>query len=255
MTNFLAARGVTVVDSTERAALMSMWYQSPGGSSNSYFGTPASPSNLVKALVSGDRAEAWFEIRYRSAANGGGVVTRRFAESQMFGLYETGAVTPVEAQKIYAMLQRHRSVILDYERKNGEPPEGGAATTDRISDANTIYGWTGPNSAYEVQSLTEVLQDARDAFVGSINGAGSLNGVPALVATDWNAASIYYDPSSDRLDARADDGKGNGLDKNLLVAADGTRSPARAPSMVPVPFRTTSSSATLPRIRWMAGPE
>lgn len=78
--------------SRERAVLESMWYQ---GQSR-YL-----PSNgeITKALREGNRAEVWYQIRYESAKNGGGVITRRYAESAYFGLYDSSMPTDKEAKE------------------------------------------------------------------------------------------------------------------------------------------------------------
>src|SRR5690606_26224676 len=115
--NRLALYGISLPESRERAALASMaynggtWVQNP---------LPGEPQGLIgpmlmTALSEGNRAEAWYQIRYQS--NGGtnfniknGIATRRAYEASLFGLYESDSNTPTidESLGIYAMFTRHR---------------------------------------------------------------------------------------------------------------------------------------------------
>ncbi|MBI5213889.1 MAG: hypothetical protein HY957_11070, partial [Nitrospirae bacterium] len=75
--------------------------------------------NLLTALENDNRAEAWYEIRYNS--NGGstrsrGIANRRYAESDLFSLYDAGSFTPAEAKEIMRMYTKHRSTIIEYEK-------------------------------------------------------------------------------------------------------------------------------------------
>ena len=177
-TDFLDSHGVVIPNSKERAALLSMWYQNE----TSYFGTNTNPSNLTQALKDGNRAEAWYQIRYRSAkngANGGGVVTRRYAESQVFGLYEDGvAVTAAEARSIYRMYTDHRQTILDYEQTHG-----GGGTVNRIADANASY------TNLSVQNLPAALQKAAASLIATYApGRTDINVLDILVHDDSDTA-------------------------------------------------------------------
>jgi hypothetical protein len=102
-------------DSHEKAALVSMWFQTPA-----YFrdAVTLQDTNLTRALRTDDRAEAWYEIRYGSSAggkDGKGVVKRRFFESDYFGLYKDGSFTDeqvdAEAKSVLQMYTRHREKI------------------------------------------------------------------------------------------------------------------------------------------------
>lgn len=116
--------------SKERAVLVSLSY-------NGLINKTTSPT-LRKAILDGNRSEAWFQIRYDSnklgkyhinsifmkdneqkAYNKGedyGIAKRRFLESETFGLYnDDTSVTSDEANSVYRMLQLHRDYILKYE--------------------------------------------------------------------------------------------------------------------------------------------
>ncbi len=78
--------------------------------------------NLVADLRRGDRAEAWYEIRYQSNLErvtnrtlAHGIAVRRYAESDKFGLYENAPLTDAEAKSIFRMYTAHRDVIQIYE--------------------------------------------------------------------------------------------------------------------------------------------
>ncbi len=93
--------------SKERAALYSLAYNSP-----SLIGP-----KLTAAIQDGDRAEAWYEIRYNS--NGGdstGIANRRYVEANRFDLFDNdGRVGRAEAMKVGRMFTDHRDDILAYE--------------------------------------------------------------------------------------------------------------------------------------------
>jgi hypothetical protein len=93
---------------------------------------------IVNALTiaGGNRADAWYEIRYHSnggasgAQFGPGLAKRRFFEADVFGLYnDPHNVSATEAIDIYSMLQKHRWDIYQYEAKYGALPDGRVATS------------------------------------------------------------------------------------------------------------------------------
>jgi GH24 family phage-related lysozyme (muramidase) len=76
-----------IPNSRERVALMALVYQG-----NGLLG-----AKLQRAILTGDRAEAWYEIRYDS--NGGnsqspGIAKRQYIVSQLFGLYGDNITDP-----------------------------------------------------------------------------------------------------------------------------------------------------------------
>ena len=98
--------------SKEMAAFVSLSYQG-------YVNKGKSPS-LKRALINGDRAEAWYEIRYNTSAE-----ARRFLEADIFGLYnptvvidDPSTMTEDEAMAAYRTRTRHRDHILIFEFQN-----------------------------------------------------------------------------------------------------------------------------------------
>lgn len=190
-------------------------------------------AKLRDAVVRGDRAEAWFQIRYASnKSRSGGLAARRFVEAELFGLYDDPAgnhASAEEAKKVYAMFTRYREEIFAYEALLGEPADGTAAVKNRLGEAAT--------DAYKAavaipQTLVDSLIPAREALIAWINSELPA-GEARLYGTDWNPAAILYRdaprPSSiegfvvadTTLDARAFDGMGAGLEKNIVVGGDG----------------------------------
>ena len=138
--------------------------------------------NLLTALENDNRAEAWFEIRYNS--NGGstrsrGIANRRYAESDLFGLYDSGSFTPDEAKEIMRMYTKHRPAIIEYE-KDYSPT---FPITDEIWDAkdyletNFAQGVTIDGevivgaglSTYAYKEGTKVNDEGKNALIGTAN--------------------------------------------------------------------------------------
>jgi Ca2+-binding RTX toxin-like protein/GH24 family phage-related lysozyme (muramidase) len=103
-----------IPQSVERAVLVSLAY-------NGIINAGVSPT-LRDNVINGNRAEAWYNIRYES--NGGssrsaGIANRRYSESEHFGLYKDRSllpmVSPDEARQIIKMYNSHRDNILLYE--------------------------------------------------------------------------------------------------------------------------------------------
>jgi len=137
-----------VSKSTERLALFSLaWNGIIGVNAD---GSRKSP-NLYKAIASGNRAEAWYEIRYNTNKNGtDGIAKRRDYESELFGLYpasDDGRVSSDAAESVYRMFDHHRAHILAYHDKHG----------DTIAAANRDYDLSGDA---RVHDLTASLQPA-----------------------------------------------------------------------------------------------
>jgi Ca2+-binding RTX toxin-like protein len=172
-TTFLSGNGLPNLSNTNmRVALFDMWYQS-----NSYFmtratpTTPSIPTRLTNDLIAGNRAEAWYEIRYGSAAHkdGPGVIWRRYMDAQLFGLFEDPQnPTPPEVLAAYEMLTAHRNTILVYEAQSGVDPHANSQspTGTKIGAANDTYGVTG--SANQVQTLLQVFGPAETAYLATL---------------------------------------------------------------------------------------
>jgi Ca2+-binding RTX toxin-like protein len=93
--------------SKERIALFSLCYNTKDGQS-SLLG-----ENLKNALLNGDRLRAWFEIRYKSNKSTAdvqtrkGIANRRYAESDMFGLWNGTTPTQTELDNFTSFLDQN----------------------------------------------------------------------------------------------------------------------------------------------------
>ncbi len=228
-------------DSWEKAVLVSLAYNGMG----------AWPPGLTSAIKSGDRAEAWFQIRYaandlgRKISQGialsitrprpnsksefelyeagvdKGWAKRRYAEAELFGLYDNpSAVTETEAKQIFKMLEAHRTAIFAYEKYYGLTPDGIAGLQgNQVAAAASEYQYL-----VGTKTLIEALTPARDAFIAyanTLHGAGAPDIDKSVIS---NAASIYFrgDQLIQTLDARVDDARpGNALNNNLIVGGSG----------------------------------
>lgn len=132
---FLLRNGITVEPSLERVALMSLYFNSrPTFQNNVEVRNNLLGPNLLDALRTGNRAEAWFEIRYdsnkerttdRSVAHG--IAERRYAESDMFGLAESGSLSESQALthalNVLRMVKDHQQQIWTYEGDSRTRPD------------------------------------------------------------------------------------------------------------------------------------
>lgn len=153
-----------IPDSKERAALVSLAYNNPG---------KLLGSNLKAAIEVGDRAEAWYEIRYGSNADDlGGIATRRYAEADLFDLYENGEAQKSEEQReadfldIFRMYTRHERSILAYEND----PDYAAALTN----ANRDFGADARSIGGEIATALRFLADRYLGFDARAGGIAAL---------------------------------------------------------------------------------
>lgn len=242
VTNFLTGLGITWGPSKERAALVSLAYNNPallGG-------------GLAKALVNGNRAEAWYQIRY--ASNGGdsrtpGIANRRYRESDLFGLYDAGVtskstITEEVARQTLQMYTCHREQIIAYEAQYSPSSVSSSPINSQlafarnnliqqyVTDAAAIQNKPTINGDVLVGDYNFTLADklegkdlpipqdpsqSNDLMLGG-NGGDTLNG--------GNGSDVLYGESgNDTLTG----GKGNDLmlggegnDTYIINAGDGT---------------------------------
>lgn len=130
---------------------------------------------LINAINNGDRAEAWYLIRYEFrrygySANPGWAI-RAFAESALFGLYDGAAVVGLQAESSFRMYTRHRAQISEYE--SAFPSTIQRSVTTVISQANQKYQTTS------VKDLQVELLSAKDPYLtllkAKYSGLASLN--------------------------------------------------------------------------------
>ena len=164
--------GLIPADSNERVALVSLAYSSRVNRTTGI--ATLLGDRLRKAIINGDRAEAWYEIRYDSNADGQHAA-RRYREADLFALYNA-APTEADHKAAYRMLTRHKDTILGSDGVPGGapgyedrfPPPSGLGLEAQLSPATaylrSTYG-LGANIAWH------------DIFVGSNTGE-------TLLATD-----------------------------------------------------------------------
>lgn len=138
---------------------------------------------LREALSAGNRAEAWFEVRYNSNSGdsadsvGPGLQKRRYFESEVFGLYNNPAdVSLAEATSVLQMLSKDRVGIMKYEHRWGLPPDGLKATdplksgANSIDAANTDYqGLMGSGFSSSIKTLDAELAPAANVYLANLN--------------------------------------------------------------------------------------
>ena len=150
--------------SDERIAVVSVTYNRGPGAMRDHA--------AMTAIRDGNRAEAWYQLRYNCWGSRedreGGLRKRRFAESEIFGLYDDPqAVSAEEAAAVYRMYREHHAEIDAVERRFGMTVDGLEARPNRIAHANRDY----PDivAMYgEVQTIADSLEPARSTLIGHL---------------------------------------------------------------------------------------
>lgn len=192
------ADSLNMPNSDERIAMVSLAYNRGVGN--------VSDHPVMDAIRDGDRAEAWFQIRYNCwgsdkldhqypdrLSNEGGLRKRRFAEAEVFSLYDDpSSVSPDEAKSVYRMFQLHRGEIDRVESSFGVTVDGQAATRNRIAEANRDYH--GLVETYgQVQVVSDALAPARDVLLRDLRQENP-DIAEQLTAQRFNAGNIFLDP-------------------------------------------------------------
>ena len=179
--------------SDERAVVVSLTYNRGAGRMATHM------QGFNDAIRDGDRAEAWYQLRYNSRGTNPdpdvqlGLRARRNMESQIFGLYDYPLnVTPDEARNVYRMFQLHRDDILENERNWGVDLDGNQARRSAIAQANNNY----PNLAQEygqVQTLASALEPARNRLLEELRTENP-ELADRLQNENFATTAIYLDP-------------------------------------------------------------
>lgn len=195
--------------SEERVAMVSLTYNRGAGALT---GDPARnmPEHpIMGAIRDGDRAEAWFQMRYNcwgsaDAQFEGGLRKRRFAEAHVFGLYDDPAnVTPEEARGVARMYQLHRDEIGNVESRHGVTAEGERATRNRIADANADYPALVRDYG-RVETIAQSLGPAHEALLRQAR-ADHPDIADRLTAANIPVGRIHVDPDRElRTNAEVD---------------------------------------------------
>jgi hypothetical protein len=229
--------------SSERIALVSLAYNSRTSPTT---GLPTTlGANLLAAVQSGNRAEAWYEIRYGTnppAVDSGGIAKRRYYESQAFGLFAApGQPTLQEAMQAYETLNQHRSTIFNYEVQYGTDPDAaannkGLSPGGRDKQANFDYGLTG--TAFQVQTLAALLgtaasggKSAEQLLADSIQSESPLLAdLGAGLASFARPTDIFVASSSDPManaasgDSSTTSGVSESSNNHILIGTGGGQS-------------------------------
>jgi Ca2+-binding RTX toxin-like protein len=203
----------SLVGTREMAALLSRAYRGIMTIRRDLVNALSDRMTQTGQLISADRAEAWFVLRYRLTSTDrrffNGLAARQYVESQVFGLYnDPGNVQIAEAQEVYKMLQRHRSVISNHELLYGErfDGQGGRHQIDADNAADSPYR---PVLAVygNVQTITETLNPAENALIPWLRneyGSYEYGNYPRLVAAltpdnnnnyRFRSVDIYLNPA------------------------------------------------------------
>lgn len=185
--------------SDERVALMSLSYNRGTGAlmGNQAKNVPEHP--VMGAIRNGDRAEAWFHMRYNCWGSSdqqfeGGLRKRRFAEAHVFGLYDDpNNVSPDEARNVSRVYGLHRDEIDRVERNYGVTVDGTQATRNRIAEANDDY----PALVREygrVQNIADSLEPARQSLLSQARGENP-DLAEQLMPGNFPAGRIHMDPN------------------------------------------------------------
>ena len=154
--------------SDERVALVSVTYNR-GVAAIMGNGRNVPEHPIMDAIRDGDRAEAWYQMRYNCWGSNsdyeGGLRKRRYAESEVFDPYDDrNNVTVDEARSVYETYQSHYDEIGRVERNFGATIDGVEANPNRIAQANRDF--PGIVEQYgQVQTISESLAPARTVLL------------------------------------------------------------------------------------------
>jgi Ca2+-binding RTX toxin-like protein len=182
--------------------------------------------DLIRAMNTGNRAEAWFQIRY--ASNGGnnesikpGIAKRRYYESELFGLYDDpAAVSQAEAIAVYRMFTAHRDKIESYEKLYGIAFNGALGTQliggiPPLLAAGRDYGLTPAQTPNSIDNeLFPAAQVLLAAYV-TTPGYG--------LASDFTALNIQVTGGRTTSQLLGEDtATRTGSNRDLLIGGDNT---------------------------------
>ena len=213
--------------SDERAVVVSLTYNRGQGRMETHM------QGFNDAITDGDRAEAWYQLRYNSRGTNAdpdvqlGLRARRNMEAEIFGLYnDPSNVSSEEARSVYRMFQLHRDDILENERNWGVDLDGNPARSNAIAQANNNY----PDLVQEygqVQTLAAVLEPARDRLLEDLR-VENPDLADRLQSEDFATTAIHFDPGRElrtghRLHQDQRNNTFQDVDENHAVTLDSRR--------------------------------
>jgi Ca2+-binding RTX toxin-like protein len=180
--------------SRERISLLSLVWNNP-----SLFGV-----GLRRAIEQGNRAVAWYEIRYRSnkdwqvRLDATGIAKRRYYESDLFGLYTDDAnVNVSDAKDVLEMFSKNRNSILIYE----------SVFSEQVANAIIDYG----TDFIAVKNLEDSLSPAIDILKTEYVGSN-------IFQIELDLGYIDYTPVGETTELNSVEGNEN---NELLLGGDG----------------------------------
>jgi GH24 family phage-related lysozyme (muramidase) len=180
--------------SDERAAVVSITYNRGPDRVNTHM------RGFSEAIADGDRAEAWYQLRYNSTGTGVigtdselGVRARRNMEAQAFGLYDDPQnVTSEEARSVYRMFQLHRAQIQETERGWGVDFDGTRAGQNAVAQANA--NWPDLVREYgQAPTIAAALEPARERLLADLREQNP-DLADRLRNEDFPTTAIHLDP-------------------------------------------------------------
>lgn len=204
----------------------------------------ATMTEFMDAVVRGDRAEAWYQLRYESWGTGAATEKnqrkRRYLESEIFGLYDDPAAVPAsEADQVYRTLQLHRTQITADEAKWGIGVDGvaGPSSTNALASANGDPKYAVLRARFgSIDSISQAFDPAKLVYLQAMR-ADHPDIASYLQDADFTSTGIFLDPGRDTASAPTDpdhaavlDARHVGADgvedalNNLLVAEGGNDS-------------------------------
>lgn len=202
----------------ELVALTSLAYNTP-----SLIG-----KKLTSAIQAGNRAEAWFEIRYNSNGNAlDGIAKRRFYEAEVFGLYEDESVSALSDaqrlasyQQLFQMFARHYDNITAYEAASSYGAQIGAANGDYgLSGDATVEGYRASFATAQT-FLENYYTDWKAELVSMANamGANAPAVLHSLSNSTFNEVFVAPEQAVDSFDSTL--ASLHGLDMSNMVESN-----------------------------------
>ena len=155
----------------------------------------------------GNRAEAWFKIRYHwkqgtgaDAQYNNGWAKRAYFQSQIFGLYDNpDNVSPDEAKQVYRMFQTDRWLAYQRENKYGVQFDGMDGKRNMVAEGNRDYKDIlksfFPNETDPIDGIIKSLEPAKIVLLDYLRGRSDL---PDLLKDKLTAnicsTNIYLNP-------------------------------------------------------------
>lgn len=205
----------------ERAVVVALTYNRGVSSVNNKM------QPFVDAVRDGDRAEAWYQLRYQSwgsnSAAQKGLRKARFMEAQAFGLYDDASkVMQTEAENIYKMFQKHRDDIQSIETRWGVSLEGASADKSHnvIAMGNKDYAQLTLVHG-SIPTIVEALEPAKVQYLSQLREQFPEQSAQLTDRTFFTGA-IKLEPSTSN---NPDDPSRLTIDESKLALRKGDRGP------------------------------